>query len=240
MSIRRTLTLLILILCSGTAYAQGTPSTPTPTQKPIRAAAPREPIAVRGFGTLGNFIARSSDTFETVLGTNAGLVFGGGAQVVLPSGVYVEVSASRFHQTGERVFVGPNQEIFRLGIPLTVTITPLEITGGWRYRHCPPTRGPRVAPCRPAVVPYVGAGLSSYRYQETSEFENNDEDVDERFAGYHVVGGIEYRAATWLAVGGEFGWSTVPDAIGDAGVSAAFNESDLGGMTLRLKVSVGR
>ena len=56
--------------------------------------------------------------------------------------------------------------------------------------------------------------------------------VDERFSGYHLVGGVEYKITRWLGVAGEVTWTTVPDAIGEAGVSAAFDETDLGGTTL--------
>jgi hypothetical protein len=32
----------------------------------------------------------------------------------------------------------------------------------------------------------------------------------------------------------------VPDAIGESGVSKAFNETDLGGTTLRFKITIGQ
>jgi hypothetical protein len=130
--------------------------------------------------------------------------------------------------------------VFRLGIPLEVTITPIEITGGWRYRRCPRTSKPRVGGCRPTIVPYGGGGYSSYRYQETSDFADADEDVDERFGGFHVVGGVEYLPLGWMAVGGEVAWSSIADALGEGGVSAAFDENNLGGTTIRLKISIGR
>jgi opacity protein-like surface antigen len=140
----------------------------------------------------------------------------------------VEVAAAQFRADGERAFVGPNDEVFKLGIPVEITVTPIEITGGWRWRRWN------------RLVPYGGGGFSSYRYRETSDFADPDEDVDERFNGFHVLGGAEYRALDWLAVGGEVAWSSIPDAIGNAGVSAVFNEDNLGGTSLRLKISVGR
>lgn len=233
--------MLALVLWPVSSFAQDPPPLPpkAPATRPAAQARPRETIGVRGFFTVGNFIARSADTFETVLGTNAGLIFGGGAHVLFPRGFYVEASASRFSREGERVFIGPDQEIFPLGIPLEVTLTPLEITGGWRYRHCPRPKG-RPVVCRPSVIPYVGGGFSSYRYQETSDQSIAEDDVDERFAGFHLLGGVEYRAMPWLAVGGELAWSSIADALGEGGVSAAFNETDLGGLTMRLKVSIGR
>jgi hypothetical protein len=55
-----------------------------------------------------------------------------------------------------------------------------------------------------------------------------------------VQAGAEYQVLQWLAVGGEVGWSSVADAIGQGGVSAHFNEDNLGGTSVRLKISVGR
>jgi hypothetical protein len=54
------------------------------------------------------------------------------------------------------------------------------------------------------------------------------------------MGGATVRLTRWLGVGGEFAWTTVPDAIGSGGVSAEFNEDNLGGTSLRLKILVGR
>jgi hypothetical protein len=116
-----------------------------------------------------------------------------------------------------------------LGIPLTVEITPLEITGGWRFK----TLSSR-------FVPYAGAGWSSYAYSESSEFADPGENSDERFTGWHIVGGAEFRLARWLGVGGEVVFSSVPNALGGGGVSEAFDEDNLGGTSYRLKISIGR
>jgi opacity protein-like surface antigen len=233
---------LMLVLWSTTVYAQRKPDPPRKPapQRPTTPPGPQDTIGIRGFVTFGSFTARATDTFDTLFGSNAGLVFGGGGQVLFPGGWYVELSASRFRREGERVFVGANQEIFPLGIPLEVTLTPLELTGGWRYFHCPrPIKGPP-RPCRPTVVPYLGGGFSSYRYQETSDFSGAGDDLDERFSGFHLLGGAEYRVTPFVAVGGELAWSTIADAIGEGGVSAAFDEDNLGGFTVRLKISIGR
>jgi opacity protein-like surface antigen len=198
------------------------------------AAAQNNAIGVRGFVTFGRISFQANNTFDAVLGAPSGPIFGGGGQVLLPSGIYVEVSASQFKQDGERVFVGPGNEVFRLGIPLTVRITPLEVTGGFRFRN-----RSRVG-ILSRIVAYGGAGYSSYRYQETSESADASENVDERFSGFHIVGGAEYQASRWLAIGGEVAWSSVADALGAGGASEAFAEDNLGGTTVRLKLSVGR
>ena len=70
-----------------------------------------------------------SDTFDTVFETTRGPFFGGGVQVVIADQFVIEAGASRFKQDGERVFRTNAGSIFRLGIPLTATIVPFELTG---------------------------------------------------------------------------------------------------------------
>ena len=243
---------LAMVLWSAHAYAQTKPAQPpakpAPAPQKPTAAQPRpsqgpdNSIGVRGFVTVGAITFQAQESFEAILDTPSGIIFGGGGQILLPGGFYAEVSASRFRREGERVFVGPapNREVFKLGIPLEVMVTPLEITGGWRYRHCPRTAKPRVGRCQPTIIPYGGGGYSSYRYQETSDFADPDEDIDDRFSGFHIVGGVEYLPIRWLAIGGEVAWSSIADALGTAGVSQAFDEDNLGGTTVRLKISIGR
>jgi hypothetical protein len=195
---------------------------------PAHAQRARTTIGVRGFATLGAITLQAQESFDAILDRHSGPIVGGGAQVLLPRGVFVEVAASRFSQDGERAFVTEAGQVFRLGIPINITLTPLEITGGWRLRKWP------------GVVPYGGVGYSSYGYRETSDFSNADEEVNERFGGFHVVGGAEVQLLRWLAVGGEVIWASIPDAIGNGGASAAFDEDNLVGTTLRMKISVGR
>ncbi|MEW6320800.1 MAG: hypothetical protein AB1635_06910 [Acidobacteriota bacterium] len=186
-------------------------------------------LEVDGFALFGNMRFTASDSFEAVLDRSSGPVFGGGGRVTLPVGVFVEVAAWRFSADGERVFVATGNQVFKLGIPTSVTITPVEVTGGWRFRHM-----------FPRVVPYVGVGWSSYAYRETSDFAAAGEDVDERFSGVHLVTGADVRVQTWLHVGGEIAIASVPDALGAAGVSSVYNEKALGGTSLRLKIRIGR
>jgi opacity protein-like surface antigen len=186
-------------------------------------------VGVRGFGMVGNMTFTATKSFDAVLDRSSGPIFGGGVQVLLPWNIYFEAGAWRFRQDGERVFVGPTDEVFRLGIPVEITITPLEVTGGYRLRMF-----------SAKFTPYAGVGYSSYRYKETSEFADPDENVDETFSGFHVQGGAEYQLFRWLAIGAEAAWTSVADAIGKGGVSAHYGEDNLGGTSLRLKISVGR
>ena len=200
--------------------AQVRPSTPS---------AGRE-LGVRGFAEFGGLSFAASESFEAVLGSKSGTIFGGGGEVVLPQGIFASVRVSRFQKNGERVFVFEN-ETFPLGIETTIRVTPIELTGGYRFGNT----GSR-------VVPYIGAGVGWHRYEETSDFAEDDENVDERHNGYHLLGGAEFRLVRWFGVGGEVQWTTVPDALGQDpnGVSAAFDETNLGGVAFRVRFVVGR
>ena len=199
--------------------------------RPRAAAAPRSnSVHIGGYAMLGNINFTAKESFDAILGSPSGVIFGGGARVDLPlGGLFVDVGAWRYRGEGERVFVA-NDQIFQLGIPVTVTVTPIELSAGWRLRF---RRMPK-------LTPYAAGGFTILRYKETSDFSTASDDTDESFNGYHVIGGAEYKITRWLGLAGEASWSTVPDAIGESGVSDAFNETDLGGTTFRVKLTIGR
>lgn len=189
-------------------------------------------LQIGGYAMAGRIDFTSSQSFEAVLGESSGKFFGGGGKVGLPwFGLFVDVGAWRLEKDGERV-LRLDGTLYKLGIPVTVTITPIELTGGWQFQ------GRRGIWRR--LTPYVGAGFSSYSYKETSTFATSAEDTDDRFSGYHLLGGGEVKLVKWLGVAGEVAWSRVPDALGTAGISKEFGDSDLGGTSFRLKVTVGQ
>jgi opacity protein-like surface antigen len=219
-------------LVLGLAPAADAQTRPRPRPpRPARPAGQQQGFSLRGFVDVGARSFTSTDSFEAIFGRATGTVFGGGVEVMERRGrhgFFGAVRASRFRDTGERVFRF-NNEIFELGIPTTVTITPLVLSGGYRFE-------------RWRLVPYGGAGVGWHRYEETSRFAEPSENVDETFRGYHVLGGAEFRVWRWIAVAGEGEWATVPDALGNDpnGISREFNEDDLGGATFRVKVVFGR
>ena len=182
----------------------------------------------RGFADIGSTTFTATRSFEGVLGDARGPVWGGGVDVVLPFAVFVDLRASQFRQTGERVFLFQGQR-YDLGIPTTVTITPLTLIGGYRADF-----GWR-------IVPYGGGGIGWHRYRETSRFADGAENVDARFQGYHLLGGAEFRVTRWIGTAVEAEWSTVPDALGSNpnSVSKEFSQTDLGGVTYRVKIVIG-
>jgi outer membrane protein W len=192
-------------------------------------AAAQEPpaLSIRPFvfGTIQSFAA--TDTFDAVFGQSYDPFFGGGVQVVIHDRFVVELGASRFKQTGERAFIS-NGQSFSLGIPLTATIVPFEVTGGYRFK------------LSPRVRPYVAAGFGTYKYTETSSFSEAGEDVDVRHGGFVVNGGADFRLHAWISIGADVQYTHVPGILGSGGISKQAAEDDLGGVAARFKLIVGR
>jgi len=222
--ITQVLAVLLLLIGPGAVDAVAQVQPPT-------APAPRSrAIEIGGFAMFGQINFAASESFDAIIGDPAGPLLGGGAHVGLPfGGLFVEVGGWKFNDDGERAFVS-NGQVVSLGIPVEITLTPIEISGGWRFRF---NKIPR-------LLPYAAGGFSSYGYKETSQFAATTEDLEERFNGYHILGGAEVKLLRWLGIAGEVAWTTIPDSIGEAGVSAAFNETDLGGTSFRMKITVGR
>jgi opacity protein-like surface antigen len=187
-------------------------------------------IGFRGFADVGGTRFTAGKSFDAILGTHTGVVFGGGVEAIVARDFFINLHASRFQKDGTRVFV-LNDEVFDLGIPTQIRVTPVQVNGGYRFKVG-----------RRQVVPYVGGGIGWYRYSETSDFSASGEDVSETFTGYQLLGGAEYRISRVFGVAGEVEWSGVRDALGQnpSSVAAAFDETDLGGVTFRVKVVVGR
>ena len=185
-------------------------------------------LAFRGFVDGGSTSFTAKKSFNAIFGSESGMVYGGGVEAVERK-FFLNVRASRFKKTGERVFVFEGQE-FRLGIPATVTITPIEVNVGYRFDF------------GSWVVPYVGGGGGWHKYSETSPFNEESENVKETFTGYQVAGGAEFRLARWLGAAAEAQWSRVPNGLGqdDNSVSKMFEETDLGGTTFRVKIVIGQ
>ena len=196
----------------------------------LTSSAAAQSLEARGFADVGVTVFTASDSFKAVLGSSTGVVFGGGGGIVLPQKIFVDLRASRFQKTGTRVVVADG-ETFDLGIENTITITPLEITGGYRFGRA-----------FDATRPYVGGGVGWYRYSESDQFATSSEAVSETYTGFHVLGGAEFRVHRYVSLAGEAAWARVADALGQepGSVGVAFDETDLGGTTLRVKVIIGR
>ena len=191
---------------------------------------PREPypaISPRGFVLFGQQKFAAEQTFDAVFDKTALPLVGGGADIVLARNIFVEVAFSRFEETGQRVFLA-GDEVFRLGIPLTATITPFEFSGGYRFTNWR------------RVIPYGGVGFGSYHYEETSGFSQSGEDVDLSKRGFLFLAGAEVRVMKWIGLSLDVHHTSVDDILGAGGISEEFGENDLGGTAFRIRIMVGR
>jgi opacity protein-like surface antigen len=188
----------------------------------------REPaLSLRGFALYSVQDFAATQSFEGIFGSSIGPFVGGGGQVVSRTGIFAEVSGSRFHKTGERAFLSDNR-MFRLGIPLTVNLRAIEVLGGYRFRFG-----------NGNIVPYGGAGVGSFKYDETSERSDPGEDFSANHTGFVAVGGVEVRVMRWIWVSADAHVTHVTGILGSGGISKDANEDDAGGLAARFRVLVG-
>lgn len=203
---------------------------PRPPAASARRAAPRRaapPIGVRIFGGAALEWMSASKSFDAVTGSDRVTAYGGGVQVTnLWRGVFLEAAATRATANGERVFVFAD-DVFPLGIPVEIAMTPVDLVVGWRS---PVGR----------AVPYLGGGMTYFKYQETSDFAADDENVDEGYRGFVVMGGIEAVVTRWIHVRADLRYRRVNDAFGLGGVAQDFGEDRLGGFGAGLQLVLGR
>jgi hypothetical protein len=181
---------------------------------------------VFGWGDWQQMTAKES--FDAVTGSSSLSGAGGGAEVHrLWRGVFVRASVSQMKAEGERVFVY-DDTVFPLGIPMDITMMPIEAGAGWRFKAL----GGR-------MTPYLGAGALWVKYEETSDGDTASERVNETYPGAVVFGGIDVSVWRFVSAGAEVAWrtATVKNPGGSLG---AFGEKDLGGVSVRVMVSIGR
>jgi opacity protein-like surface antigen len=195
---------------------------------PPASAAAQESIGIRGYAAFGVAQFAAKDTFEAVADLSQNPIFGGGVQVTnIWKGIFADVAVSQIQSIeGERVFVHQG-DVFEENIPLEIKMRPVDIAGGWRFTYG-------------RFSPYVGAGVSYLTYEETSDFADPGENVNESRNGPLFLGGVDVTLWSWLHAGGEFRYRQVKGILGEEGVSEAFGENDAGGFTAALRISVGR
>ena len=194
----------------------------------VTKAPPPPPPAFRARGYASGayewFLA--NDSFKAILDQSGGFFYGGGGQAIFHN-IFVDVGWEQFKKSGSRVVV-IDGETFPLGIKDTITMQPFRVTGGYRFR------------LSNGNTAYVGGGAGSLRFKEVSEFAEPGDNTDERFASWNVVGGAEVQAMKYLFFSVEFRFEGVPDAVGAPGVAGVFDEKDLGGFAIGVKMLVGR
>jgi opacity protein-like surface antigen len=209
-----------LAACSVVRLSAQTPSSATPPEPVVR---------LRAFALATEQRFAAATTFNATLGSRYAPFFGGGVEVVIRRGLFVDATVSHLDKTGQRAFVN-NGQIFQLGIPLTITMTPVEVSGGYRLS----------VPGHARVVPYAGAGVGWYSYRETSDFASSGENVDTTHAGFLLVGGAEVRLQRWIRAAADAQYTAIPSILGQGGLSKDLNERGLGGLAARIRVILGR
>ncbi len=206
----------LMVSVAAPAFAQ---SSPAPTR------ASRLGARAFGWGDWQQMIAK--DSFDAVAGTTTVRGPGGGAEVQrLWREVFVRGSVSRLRVEGERVFVFDGQ-VFRLGIPLEITMMPIEVAAGWRFTPL----GSR------KIAPYVGGGVVFLRYREEADDDGPSDRVNESYRGAVVFGGVDVPVWRFVSAGAEVAYRTVnvPDP---GGTFEVFGEKNLGGVSMRVMVSI--
>lgn len=210
----------------------GTP--PASTASPRRQARSQAPAArgrarssSRVFAEAGYGRFTAKQTFDAVLGTPGGPWYGGGVLHQRASGLFVQGEVEFFSATGERVFVN-NGTVFPLGLTDTVTIMPVMGSVGMRKAYG-----------RRGLAFYVGAGAGVYLLRETSEFSDPADDVKQTDVAYRGLAGLEFPLSRAVAAALEVKYTAVPNSLTGA-TAEAFDEHDLGGVQVQVKLLFGR
>jgi hypothetical protein len=172
-------------------------------------------IAVEAHG--GYFQMAAENSASALFGSRGGPTFGGAVRYTFWRGAFVSAGARTFSKEGERVFVSaPNSPEQKLGFPLSIRLTPIFATVGYRFRN------------GKMIVPYAAVGGSITSYKEESAVAGETFNDDRSKAGFLGAAGVEVGRGTFR-FGVEAGYSAVPDALGLGGVSKVYGEDNLGG-----------
>ena len=131
---------------------------------------------------------------EALFGSSGGFTWGAAGRYTFYKGFYGSVGFRTFSASGERVFVGgPTDPVASLGFPLSVRITPVYLTVGYRLRD------------GKLVVPYAGVGGVIASYSEESSVAGASYDQSSTKGGFQLLGGVEVGRGRFR-FGAEAGW----------------------------------
>lgn len=219
-----------LILASAVTPVSG-PGQPVPAKPGQPGAKPATPrprgpgLLIRGFGQFGFMRFTATQTFNAIFDTDTTWIPGAGVQAIWPNGSFASAEAEFYELTGQRAFIN-NGQVFRLGIEDEIRVIPISATFGYQFLR------------QSAARPYAGAGFGVHLYRERSQFAQTDEDVSERFAAFHVVAGVDFLTRQHVSAAIEAQYTAVRDSIGESGVSQVFEDKDLGGFVVRMKILI--
>jgi hypothetical protein len=180
--------------------------------RPATAQPARPPVEVRLGARLGAFdMVNSPDSYDAVFGEPMPQL--GLALEVQPwRRVLLALTYDYGEVDGEQVL--PSRPPRQTGVSETLTYQPLALTAAW------------VANPEARWRWHLGGGLTLLDWKDEGTRSASGSD-----SGYHAVAGLRTARARWT-LGGELRYSTIPDAVGESGITAFFDEDDLGGLAL--------
>lgn len=177
-----------------------------------------------GLRTMSN----SPDTEKAIFGSKQG--FGAGIGLSYDRGVRWRfgVDVRRIAREGERAFaLDRTSEAFRLGHPLTLTLTEGIASVSYRFGE--------VGPVSPYLT--VGGGVASWK--ESSDIAGLVEKSSGTAGLFEARLGLERQAGV-LRIALEGGITMIPNAVGVGGISKIYEEKDLGGLFVVARVGFSR
>lgn len=209
----RSLSLAALLALTLTSFRLSAQE-PSDTGEPAPSASEPQSVVrgVRLGPRAGAFeMINSPDSYEAVF--NAVMPqLGLAVEVELPHRVLLTVAYDFGEVDGEQVL--PGRPIRRTGEPETLTYEPLSLTAAW------------LLPSRSRWEAYLGGGVTYLNWRDVGARTTSGGDL-----GAHAVFGFRRGVGAWR-LGAELRYSTVPNAVGDSGISRVFEEDDLGGLSL--------
>jgi hypothetical protein len=175
---------------------------------------------------VGYFEMAAQDSAKALFGSPGGATFGGAVRYNVWRGAFVSAGVRTFSKQGERVFlIAPGSTIQKLGFPVSVRLTPVLLSAGYRFRH------------GKLIVPYASLGAALTSYSESSDVAGESFDDEASKTGFVGAAGIEAGRGL-VRFGVELGYSSVSGVVGLAGVSKLYGEDDVGGFHVVGKVAV--
>lgn len=177
-----------------------------------------------GLRTMSN----SPETEKAIFGQDEGIGFGLGLTYDRGSRWRFGVEGRRIKREGERAFAADrNSEAFRLGHPLTLTLTEGLASAAFRFGKLGP------------VSPYIGVGAGVVSWDEESDIAGLIESASGTAAIFEARLGVETQQGP-VRLGIEGGITFARNAIGGGGISKVYEETDLGGLFIVGKIGFSR
>lgn len=171
------------------------------------------PLSVRLGGRLGAFEGTgAADSYDAVFGEPMPQL-GVALELGIRRRLLLTLSYDYGRVKGEQVL--PTTPPRGTGEGETLTYQPLSLTAAWLFNPEAPWQ----------VYAGLGATLLTWKDEGATASASGSD------TGGHAVFGLRRGAGRWV-LGGELRYSTIPDAVGEAGITRFFGEDDLGGVAL--------